>query len=89
MLAQFTWQRKSDCKYNYEPEKKKSKHFVSPINLIIAIIINYRFSVERSFLEFTVIIFIFFFNFNSAPTLSLEILKKSFAFVPFASLSSC
>ena len=92
MLAQFTWQRKSDCKYNYETKQTNkqtnNKHFVSPINLIIAIIINYRLRIERSFLEFTVIILIFFF-FNSAPTLSLEILKKSFAFAPFASLSSC
>ena len=42
-------------------KKKNGKHFVSPINLIIAIIINYRLSIERSFLEFTVMIFIFFF----------------------------
>ena len=42
-------------------KKKNSKHFVSPINLIIAIIINCRLSIERSFLEFTVIIFIFLF----------------------------
>ena len=51
--------------------KKAIKHFVTPINLTIAIIINYQLNIERRSLEFAVMIFIF--CYYSAPTLSLEI----------------
>ena len=86
--------KKSDCNYNYEPEKQKqtktkenSKSFISPINLIIAIIIKYQLSFKRSSLEFTVI---YLFCVYSAPTLSWRY-KRSFAFALFASpfSSSC
>ena len=53
------YMKKSDCKYNYESEKSRKKHFVTPINLIIAIIINYQLSIDRSSLEFTLIIFFY------------------------------
>ena len=72
MLVPFTW-NKSDSKYNNEPEKT-SEHFVSPINLIILIIINYQLSIERSSLVFTSQSSIFFYT---APMLSLKMSKSS------------
>ena len=65
--------------------RKTSKHFVSPINLIIPIIINYQLSIERSSLVSYLQSSFFFYT---APTLSVEI-QKSFVFASFTSLSSC
>ena len=62
--------------------RKTSEHFVSLINLIILIIINYQLSIERSSLVFNSQSSFFFLH-------DAHVIPEDVKIAPFASLSCC